>query len=165
MSAHDLSVKAGQSVERLLGTLCDVVGFHIAELWINSDTMFCLSATYVDEAALSPYRDQVMTFQHGNEESKTSRSLCKRALLSKHSFYWLSLKSEKVHPIVPYHTAISFHLPRDNINSDVYVCAYSLDYIKFSQVRGLARLGLESPLLRASHPAPTHSPNWISYAG
>ena len=133
---NSLTVKASRSVQRLLGTLCDVAGFHIAEFWINSESHFCLSATYVDEDALTPFLDEVMTFQHGNEESKTSRSLCKRALLSKHSFYWLSRKNEKVHPIVPYHTAISFHLPRDNINSDVYVCAYSLDYLKFSQVRG-----------------------------
>jgi len=186
---NSLTVKASRSVQRLLGTLCDVAGFHIAEFWINSESHFCLSATYVDEDALTPFLDEVMTFQHGNEESKTSRSLCKRALLSKHSFYWLSRKNEKVHPIVPYHTAISFHLPRDNINSDVYVCAYSLDYLKFSQVRGWwwwrrvhALLCPAHPCVRGDFAAPCvllhmpltcvpfavavdGSPSWISCAG
>ena len=131
----DYSRKAVKSVQKVLETLCEVVGLHIAELWINDSDKFCLSATYIDESAinLSPYLGDVMTFQHGDKESTTSRNLCKRALQSKHSFHWLSRKNEQVHPIIPYHTAISFHLPQDNINSDVYVCAYSLDYIPFAQ--------------------------------
>jgi hypothetical protein len=31
--------------------------------------------------------------------------------------------------VVPFHTAISFHLQRDNINNMFVVC-YALDYIK-----------------------------------
>ena len=131
----DYSIKAVKSVQKVLETLCEVVGLHIAELWINDSDKFCLSATYIDESAinLTPYLGDVLTYQHGDKESTTSRNLCKRALQSKHSFHWLSRKNEQVHPIIPYHTAISFHLPQDNINSDVYVCAYSLDYIPFSQ--------------------------------
>ena len=131
----DYSSKAVKSVQKVLETLCEVVGLHIAELWINDSEKFCLSATYIDESAinLSPYLGDVMTFQHGDKESTTSRNLCKRALQSKHSFHWLSRKNEQVHPIIPYHTAISFHLPQDNINSDCFICAYSLEYIPFSQ--------------------------------
>ena len=54
---------------------------------------------------------------------------------SRHGFYWISKKSQKLHRDLPLFTAASFHLPRDNINSDVFVVVYSLMYLKHSQSR------------------------------
>ena len=121
---------ASEAVERCLSTLAKVVGFHIVELWVNDSDGFSLFQVYTDWEAASQHKDDVMGFHLGQEESITSRNLCKRALNSKHGFFWQAKRVEIVHPKIPYHAAVAIHLPRDNINSDVYVCAYSFDYIK-----------------------------------
>ena len=38
-----------------------------------------------------------------------------------------------MHPDIPVHTAVAFHMPRDNICTDVFIIGYSLRFIKFSQ--------------------------------
>ena len=160
------SDKRSQAVLLHLRNLCKVLPFHIAELWMGSEThenglvqAFCSDEILHDPYLMDQYND-------GHYESLTSRNMCKRgitiqsyyffhvdfslihpflstflpflcplAMQSRHGFYWISKKSQVLHRNLPLFTAASFHLPRDNINSDVFVVVYSLMYLKHSQSR------------------------------
>ena len=118
-------------IRKCLETLCSVVPFHVAELWIEDSDGFALLQTYADPLRI------VGDFSQSNREGKhnTSQNMCKRAVHSKHGFYWVSKKTQVLHPSYPIYTAACFHLPRDNISTDVFVVTYSLMYIKHTQSR------------------------------
>ena len=118
-------------IRKCLETLCSVVPFHVAEIWIEDSDGFALLQTYADPVRI------VGDFSKTNREGQhnTSQNMCKRAIQSKHGFYWVSKKNQALHPSYPIYTAACFHLPRDNISTDVFVVTYSLMYIKHTQSR------------------------------
>ena len=91
--------------------------------------------TLVDDINLSDYEDHIQQYHTGKMDNACSRNLCKRAMGSKHGFYWLAKQHRAITTDLPLHSAIVFHIPRDNINSDVFLVGYSKSYMKFSQTK------------------------------
>ena len=119
-----LNPRAQQAVSNVLGALSGVVGMEIIELWVNTAERFSLHHVYKGETA---------TNDHQTSDPTYARFLAKKALSSKELFYWGSNRTDRLHPSSPYHTAIAFRFPRDNIGTDLYLLGYSSDYIKFAQ--------------------------------
>mmetsp|Transcript_30049 Transcript_30049/g.28719 ORF Transcript_30049/g.28719 Transcript_30049/m.28719 type:complete len:718 (+) Transcript_30049:221-2374(+) len=123
---------ATAAVDKCFTTLASVIGLDIAELWTEDNDGFVLKQIYINREALKAYDNDITDRHTGAYDNLTSRNLCKRALSSKHGFFWLSRKDKTIHPVVPFQTAISFHLQRDNINN-VFVVCYALGYVKYAQ--------------------------------
>ena len=122
-------------VERCLETFANVVGFNIIEIWMHSAGGVSLANSFIDTkcALIAPYVEKIAEYHNGERENTTSRSLCKRAMQSKSGFSWIAREDKRMHPEIPVHTAVAFHMPRDNICTDVFIIGYSLRFIKFSQ--------------------------------
>ena len=82
---------------------------------------------------MSDQSRHISRYHQGELDNVTSRNICKRAMQSKHGFYWLAKQNHAVSVDFPLHTAIGFHMPRDNINTDFFVLGYSKDYMRYSQ--------------------------------
>jgi hypothetical protein len=123
------------AVSKCLETLANVLDLHVVELWSHDHEGFGLVQVYVNKAEMKDYTSLVSLYHQGKLENLTSRNLCKRAMKSKQGFYWLAKSSKRMHQEIPLHTATSFHLPRDNVSTDVFVVGFSLKYIKVSLQR------------------------------
>ena len=139
--SYGLNPHANQAVEKVLLALSGVVGLGIIELWVNTAERFSLHHVFKDET--------IMT-DHQTTDSTYARFLAKKALSSKELFYWGSNRTDRLHPSSPYHTAVAFRFPRDNIGTDLYLLGYSSDYIKFAQRYGSGT----NPILSVSYPSP-----------
>jgi hypothetical protein len=82
---------------------------------------------------MSDHSPHIARYHNGELDNVTSRNICKRAMQSKHGFYWLAKQNRSVSVDLPLHTGIGFHMPRDNINTDFFVLGYSIQYMKYSQ--------------------------------
>ena len=121
------------AVKKCFETMVNVLGLHVVELWTQDSDGFGLCDVYVDESSMTKNCiERMAMYHHGSLENKTSRNLCKRAMKAKHGFYWISKNDKRLHPEFRLHTAICFHLPRDNISTDTFVVAYSLNHIKYA---------------------------------
>ena len=122
-----------RAVKRCFETMAAVLGLHVVELWTQDSDGFGLCDVYVDEGALpKEYVERVARYHHGKQENRTSRNLCKRAMKAKNGFYWLSKSDKRLHQEFRFHTAICFHLPRDNISTDTFMVAFSMNHIKYA---------------------------------
>ena len=133
MSSYNVLAKA--AVEVCLSSLATVIGLDTIEIWTHDIHGFSLVQAYVTENFHREYGEIIDKYHNGNVESVTSRNLCKRSMKSKHGFYWLAKKNQHLHPELPVHAAIAFHLPRDNISTDVFIISYSRTYLRVSLVR------------------------------
>ena len=130
MSGYNLA--ATNAVEMLLMSLATVIGMDIVEIWMHDVSGFSLIQTLVTNDIQRENQLVIDKYHREHSESVTSRNLCKRSMQSKHGFYWLAKKSQYLHPELPLHTAIAFHLPRDNITTDVFLISYSRTYLRVS---------------------------------
>jgi hypothetical protein len=119
-------------IRKCLETLASLSGFHIAELWTQDITGLNLVHAYVDERLPAKYVDVARHYHAGEHENGTTTNMCKRAMQSKHGFYWIARERKNLHSEIPVHTAVSHYLPRDNVNGDAFIVLFSLSYIKVS---------------------------------
>jgi hypothetical protein len=121
------------AVETCFAALSSVVGLDVVELWSQGPNGLSLLHAYVNQRSpISSYTDLIASYHKGDCENEVSRTLCKKSMKSSYGFYWQTRRERTVHPEIPLHTALAFNLPRDNINTDVYIVAYSIKYIKVS---------------------------------
>jgi hypothetical protein len=130
MSDEASLVASEGAVTKCLVALAGVMNMDVIELWTHGENGFVLLQTHVNESSMADHSALISTFHSGEIENVTSRNLCVRAMQSKHGFYWLAKKYKRIHPEIPLHTAVCVTLPRDNINTDVFLITYSLQYIK-----------------------------------
>ena len=116
--------QANEAVKNVLGALSGVIGMEIIELWVNTADRFSLHHVFKGELSM---------IVHQTSDPTYARFLAKKALSSKEMFYWGANRTDRLHPSSPYHTAMAFRFPRDNIGTDLYILGYSSDYIKFAQ--------------------------------
>jgi hypothetical protein len=146
MRSNEVSAAEGiqSAVGSCFSSLCNVVGWDVGELWSlgpNSlsllhvfvseiDTFPQTTAGTAQEKMLSAYVSIINEYHSGARQNRASRSLCKRALRSRRGFYWrCSKRSSVVDSDVPFRSAMAFHMPRDNINGDVFIVLFSLKYL------------------------------------
>ena len=110
-----------------------VLGFNLCELWVEGEHHLTLARVHVDEVARKIFAESLESYQTGMKEKASSLALCKKAMESKDGFYWRMRQNSDLHREFPIHTAVSFHLSRDNINTNVFVVAYSFQCIKQTQ--------------------------------
>jgi hypothetical protein len=117
-------------------SLSSVVGWDVGELWSLDPSGLSLLHVFVDGEAnkdIANYFPVINEYHFGTRRNRASRSLCKRASRSRRGFYWRSSKrSVVVDSEVPFRSAMAFHMPRDNINGDVFVALFSLRYLMVS---------------------------------
>ena len=116
-------------------TICNIVGLHMMEMWTHSRDGFVLIQTYVDERSMSDHVNLLSRYHSGELDNVTSRSICKRAMQSKHGFYWCAKQHKRLATGLPIHTAIAIHISRDNINTDVFLVGFSKTYMKYAQAK------------------------------
>jgi hypothetical protein len=163
MSDEASLIASEGAVAKCLSALAGVMNMDVIELWTHGQDGFVLIQTYVNENSLANHTALISTFHSGEVENVTSRNLCVRALQSKHGFYWLAKKHKRIHEEIPLHTAVCITLPRDNINTDVFLITYSLQYIKvltthlstLRQTLFLDALSLHPPHNPYAKPPPT----------
>ena len=123
-----MTMSSNDAVDQVLKALANVVGLHVIEVWMQNRNGFGLVQTYVASASFSEEQVCVVERYHNGEagDNAISRNMCKRAMQSKHGFFWLAKSSQRLHQHLPIHTAVSYHIPRDNINRYLdTVCASS----------------------------------------
>ena len=125
-----------RAVSTCLVALCKGVGFDVVELWSNGHQGFQLHHVHVDEGiAMSSYGQIIASYHNGSRNNVLSSRVCQKASESKHGFYWLAKQFKQIHDDIGLHTAVAFHLPRDNISSDVFIVGYANKYIKYTESR------------------------------
>jgi hypothetical protein len=120
------------AVEKCLGTLSTVVGFQIAEMWVHEPRGLSLIHTFVDgsDHLIRPYASAVSEYHTGARKNILARKICRRLLKSRDGFCWFASDTKPMNPHVPVQTAIGFHVPRENIDADVFVIIYSLEVVE-----------------------------------
>lgn len=120
------------AVEKCLGTLSTVVGFQVVEMWVHGPQGFSLIHAFVDENnhLIRPYTSAVAEYHTGTRKNVLARKICRRLLKSTDGFCWFASETKPMNPHVPVRTAIGFHVPRDSIDVDVFIVAYSLEIIE-----------------------------------
>jgi hypothetical protein len=120
------------AVGSCFSSLCNVVGWDVGELWSLDPSGLSLLHVYVAEQdkTLAEHLSLINEYHSGARRNRASRSLCKRASRSRRGFYWRSSKRNVVvDSEIPFRSAMAFHMPRDNINGDVFIVLFSLKYL------------------------------------
>ena len=113
-------------------TLSNILGLQIVELRIRSGENVSLVQRFMSDEAKTLLGDTVDSYQNSLVDNASPRSICQHALQSENGFYWISEPNESFHRRLPICTAIGFHLPRDHIEIDAFIVAYSSKYAKVS---------------------------------
>ena len=161
MTMTATTISSHDAVDQVLQSLANVVGLHVVELWTQNRNGFGLVQTYVVRAAFSPEQARVVECYHNGlmGDNGTSRNMCKRAMQSKHGFFWLAKSSQRLHQHLPIHTAVACHMPRDNINSDVFLVGFANSYMRYSQ----AKLDFMCLMSQVRNVTPAVAPLFISF--
>jgi hypothetical protein len=109
-----------ENLKNCFKSILQLIDLDVVELWTRNQNGFSL--LYICRGELCN-RDCNRTVL--NDE--ISKKLCAKSMESLDGFYLQDSKNSVINDGLRYHTRISFHLPRDNLNSDVFIVGYAAE--------------------------------------
>lgn len=102
-------------------SILQLIDLDVVELWTRNQNGFSL--LYICRGEELCNRDCNRTVL--NDE--VSKKLCAKSMESLDGFYVQDTKSSVINDGLRFNSRISFHLPRDNLNSDVFIVGYAAE--------------------------------------
>lgn len=108
-----------ESLKQCFTTIKQLLELDVVELWTKGQNGFGMHYVYRGEKNIDCNRSD-----SNDEESK---NLCEKSMESQDGFFYTDSKNCLVKDESRFKSRICFHLPRDNVNTDVFIVGYSVE--------------------------------------
>ena len=124
-----------------LSMISKTLEFDVIEVWIRKQNKLHLYHSFVEPNFMKSFNNEV-THYHAKEstlQKSLSIRLCDKAFESADGFKWYCREETNEKSFIsnfPVFTACCFYVPRDNVNTDIFLCYYSKKRQMYRQSRG-----------------------------
>lgn len=116
-----------ENLKSCFKSILQLIDLDVVELWTRNQNGFSLLYICRGEQSNRECNRTVL-----NDE--ISKKLCAKSMESFDGFYVQDSKNSVIADGLRYNSRISFHLPRDNLNSDVFIVGYAAELRQVSPI-------------------------------